>query len=160
MLFQRPGEIRHMEWSEIDWEQELWEIPADKMKMRLSHIVPLSSQAILILKNLYPITGSGLYVFPGARKGGRPLSEGGVRKALRTLGFKNEQVTPHGFRATARTIMDEILGFRVEYIEQQLAHAVKDVNGRAYNRTKHLPERKQMMQEWADYLEKLKQIKQ
>ncbi len=156
MLFQRPGEIRHMEWSEIDWEQELWEIPADKMKMRLSHIVPLSSQAISILKNLYPITGAGLYVFPSARKGGRPLSEGGVRKALRTLGFANEQVTPHGFRATARTILDEILGFRVEYIEQQLAHAVKDANGRAYNRTKHLPERKQMMQDWANYLDKLK----
>jgi integrase len=159
MLFQRPGEIRHMEWSEIDWEQELWEIPAEKMKMRLSHIVPLSSQAIQILKNLHPITGSGLYVFPSARRGGRPLSEGGVRKALRTLGFANEQVTPHGFRATARTIMDEVLGIRVEYIEQQLAHAVKDANGRAYNRTKHLPERKQMMQDWADYLDKLKQTK-
>ena len=156
MLFQRPGEIRHMEWSEINWEQEYWEIPAEKMKMRLSHIVPLSSQAILILKNLHPITGSGLYVFPSARRGGRPLSEGGVRKALRTLGFANEQVTPHGFRATARTIMDEVLGFRVDYIEQQLAHAVKDANGRAYNRTKHLPERKQMMQAWADYLDQLK----
>jgi len=156
MLFQRPGEIRHMEWAEINWELEYWEVPAEKMKMRMPHIVPLCSQALSILKALYPITGNGQYVFPSARRGGRPLSEGGVRKALRTLGFTNEQVTPHGFRATARTILDEVLGFRVDYIEQQLAHAVKDANGRAYNRTKHLPERKQMMQTWADYLDKLK----
>jgi integrase len=141
---------------EINWELEYWEIPAEKMKMRMPHIVPLSSQSLSILKALHPITGGGLYVFPSARRGGRPLSEGGVRKALRSLGFTNEQVTPHGFRATARTILDEILGFRVDYIEQQLAHAVKDANGRAYNRTKHLPERKQMMQTWADYLDKLK----
>ncbi len=156
MLFQRPGEIRHMEWAEIDWAQEHWEIPAEKMKMRLPHIVPLSRQSLVILRSLQPLTGYGRYVFPSARRGGRPLSENGVRTALRTLGYTNEQVTPHGFRATARTILDEVLGFRVDYIEQQLAHAVKDANGRAYNRTKHLPERKQMMQAWADYLDQLK----
>lgn len=156
LLFQRPGEIRHMEWVEINWELEYWEISAEKMKMRMPHIVPLCSQALSILKALYPLSGKGQYVFPSARRGGRPLSEGGVRKALRSLGFSNEQVTPHGFRATARTILDEVLGFRVDYIEQQLAHAVKDANGRAYNRTKHLPERKQMMQAWADYLDQLK----
>lgn len=156
LLFQRPGEIRHMEWAEIDWEQGCWEIPAEKMKMRLAHIVPLSTQALTILRGLQTITGSGRYVFPSARRGGRPLSENGVLAALRTLGYNSEQVTPHGFRATARTILDEVLGFRVDNIEQQLAHAVKDANGRAYNRTKHLPERKKMMQIWADYLDKLK----
>ncbi len=156
MLFQRPGEIRHMEWAEIDWVQECWEIPADKMKMRLPHIVPLPKQALDILRKIQPLTSYGQYVFPSARRGGRPLSENGVLAALRTLGYTNDKVTPHGFRATARTILDEVLGFRVDYIEQQLAHAVKDANGRAYNRTKHLPERKQMMQAWADYLDQLK----
>lgn len=156
MLFQRPGEIRHMEWGEIDWGQGCWEIPAEKMKMRLAHTVPLCTQAQAILRGLQALTGSGRYVFPSARRGGRPLSENGVLAALRTLGYSSEQVTPHGFRATARTILDEVLGFRVDYIEQQQAHAVKDANGRAYNRTKHLPERKEMMQTWADYLNKLK----
>jgi len=156
ILFQRPGEIRHMEWAQIDWEQACWEIPADKMKMRLPHIVPLPKQALDILRKIQPLTSYGQYVFPSARRGGRPLSENGVLAALRTMGYTSEQVTPHGFRATARTILDEVLGFRVDYIEQQLAHAVKDANGRAYNRTKHLPERKDMMQAWADYLDQLK----
>jgi integrase len=156
MLFQRPGEIRHMEWVEINWEQEHWEIPAEKMKMRQPHIVPLPRQALAILRQLQPLTGYGQYVFPSARRGGRPLSENGVLAAIRTMGYTNDQVTPHGFRATARTLLDEVLGFRVDYIEQQLAHAVKDANGRAYNRTKYLPERKQMMQAWADYLDTLK----
>jgi len=156
MLFQRPGEIRFMEWAEIDWDQAYWDIPADKMKMRQPHIVPLSTQALSILRDLRLQTGYGRYVFPSARRGGRPMSENAVRIALRTLGYSNEQVTPHGFRATARTILDEGLGFRVDFIEQQLAHAVKDANGRAYNRTKHLPERKIMMQAWADYLDQLK----
>ena len=156
LLFQRPGEIRHMEWAEIDWEQNCWEIPAEKMKMRLPHVVPLSLQSLVIIKGLQPLTGHGRYVFPSARGGGRPLSENGVLAALRTLGYTNDQVTPHGFRATARTMLDEVLGYRVDFIEQQLAHAVKDVNGRAYNRTTHLPERKLMMQAWADYLDQLK----
>jgi integrase len=156
MLFQRPGEMRHMEWGEIDWDQEVWEIPAEKMKMRQPHVVPLPKQALDILRELRLVTGAGQYVFPSGRRGGKPLSENGVLSAIRTMGYSSEQVTPHGFRATARTLLDETLGFRVDFIEQQLAHAVKDANGRAYNRTKYLPERKQMMQSWADYLDQLK----
>ena len=156
LLFCRPGELRHMEWAEIDWDQARWEIPADKMKMRVSHIVPLCQQAINILRELAPITGRSRYVFPSARGASRPLSENGVRTALRTLGYDNDSITPHGFRAMARTILDEVLGYRVELIEHQLAHAVRDANGRAYNRTSHLPERTKMMQGWADYLDNLK----
>jgi integrase len=155
LLFQRPGEIRNMEWAEIDWEQKRWELPAEKMKMKLPHIVPLSKQAIVLLEGLYPITGRGKYVFPSARGRSRTLSENGVRTALRTIGYTNEQITPHGFRAMARTILDEVLGFRVDWIEHQLAHAVKDPNGRAYNRTSHLEARAKMMQDWADYLDML-----
>ena len=157
LLFQRPGEIRAMEWSEINWEAEQWEIPASKMKMRQPHIVPLSGQALALLRDLQPFTEHrGIYVFPGARGASRCLSDNAVRVALRTLGYGKEQMTPHGFRATARTILDEVLGYRVDYIEHQLAHAVKDVNRRAYNRTSHLPERQKMMQGWADYLDNLK----
>ena len=156
LLFQRPGEIRAMEWSEIDWEQGRWELPAEKMKMRLPHIVPLSDQAIALLLSLEPITGRGRYVFPSARGASRCLSENGVRSALRTLGYDNDTVTPHGFRAMARTILDEVLGDRVDWIEHQLAHAVRDANGRAYNRTAHIEGRKEMMQAWADYLDDLR----
>jgi len=146
-----------MEWSEINWEAEQWEIPASKMKMRQPHIVPLSGQALALLRDLQPFTEHrGIYVFPGARGASRCLSDNAVRVALRTLGYGKEQMTPHGFRATARTILDEVLGYRVDYIEHQLAHAVKDVNRRAYNRTSHLPERQKMMQGWADYLDNLK----
>lgn len=157
LLFQRPGEIRHMEWSEIDWEQKRWEIPSEKMKMRLPHIVPLCSQAIELLTELHKLTGRGKYVFPSARGASRPLSENGVRTALRTIGYTNEQISPHGFRAMARTILDEVLGYRVDWIEHQLAHAVKDSNGRAYNRTSHLAQRIEMMQGWGDYLDKLRE---
>lgn len=156
LLFQRPGEIRAMEWSEINWDESRWEIPAEKMKMRQPHIVPLSTQAVDLLKSLHPLTGRGRYVFPSARGGSRCLSENGVRTALRTMGYDNETMTPHGFRAMARTMLDEVLNYRVDYIEHQLAHAVKDANGRAYNRTSHLPERKKMMQGWAEYLDNLK----
>jgi integrase len=145
-----------MEWAEINWDEERWEIPADKMKMRQPHIVPLCTQAIDLLKELHRLTGRGRYVFPSARGGSRSLSENGVRVALRTMGYDNETMTPHGFRAMARTIMDEVLNYRVEWIEHQLAHAVKDANGRAYNRTAHLPQREEMMQGWADYLGQLK----
>jgi integrase len=158
LLFQRPGEIRHMEWSEIDWKQSRWDIPAPKMKMRQAHVVPLCKQVIEILRVLLPLTGHGKYVFPSARGGGRPLSENAVRAALRTLGFSNEQQTPHGFRATARTILDEVLGYRVDWIEHQLAHAVRDANGRAYNRTAHLEGRREMMQGWGDYLDNLRAV--
>jgi integrase len=131
LLFQRPGEIRGMEWAEINWEAEQWEITADKMKMRQPHIVPLCTQAIDLLKELHRLTGRGRFVFPSARGGSRSLSENGVRVALRTMGYDNDTMTPHGFRAMARTILDEVLNYRVDYIEHQLAHAVKDANGRA-----------------------------
>ena len=156
LLFVRPGELRTMEWKELDWETARWEIPAEKMKMRQPHIVPLASQSLDVLRQIHPLTGRGDYVFPSARKGGRPLSDNGVRTALRSLGYTNEQITPHGFRAMARTLLDEELKYRVDYIEHQLAHAVKDPLGRAYNRTKHMDEREKMMQRWADYLYGLK----
>lgn len=156
LLFCRPGEIRHMEWLEVNWDEDRWEIPAEKMKMKLPHIVPLARQAKELLWELRPFTGGGRYVFPSARGPTRPLSENGVRTALRTLGYTNDTMTPHGFRAMARTLLDEALGFRVDWIEHQLAHAVRDANGRAYNRTSHLAGRFKMMQVWADYLDELK----
>jgi integrase len=155
LTFQRPGEIRHMEWSEIDWDKKQWEIPARKMKMKNDHIVPLATQTLDHLKELHKLTGNGMYVFPSARGGSRPLSDNGVRTALRTMGYDKETMTAHGFRAMARTILDEVLGFRVEWIEHQLAHAVRDANGRAYNRTSYLKDRVKMMQDWADYLDSL-----
>ena len=126
------------------------------MKMEVDHIVPLSSQAVQILRELEPITGHGRYIFPSLRTGERPMSENTINAALRGMGYSNEMHTAHGFRAMARTIMDEVLGERVDFIEHQLAHAVKDPNGRAYNRTAHLPARREMMQRWADYLDKLR----
>jgi len=157
LFFCRPGELRQIEWSEVNFNEQRIELPAEKMKIKLPHIIPLSRQATEILKELHLLTGRGRYVFPSARGGSRPLSENGVRTALRTLGYTNEQMTPHGFRAMARTILDEILGFPVDWIEHQLAHAVKDANGRAYNRTKHLEQRRRMMQTWADYLDGLRE---
>lgn len=156
LLLSRPGEIRHMEWSEINWEEKRWEIPASKMKLKQPHIVPLSKQALDILLRLRPLTGNGRYIFPSARSTSRPLSDNGTRTALRTLGFDNDTMTPHGFRAMGRTILDEVLGYRIDWIEHQLAHAVKDTNGRAYNRTSHLPQRAKMLQHWANYLDELK----
>jgi len=160
LLFQRPGEIRHMEWLEINWGKNLWEIPASKMKMKVDHLVPLSRQARELLTQIHKLTGRGKYVFPSARGVTRPLSENGVRTALRSLEFDNDTMTPHGFRATARTILDEELKCRVDYIEHQLAHAVRDANGRAYNRTTHLDGRREMMQQWADYLDDLRNSNQ
>jgi len=151
----RPGELRHLEWTEVNFAEARIELPASKMKMKEPHIIPLASQAMSILKELQPITGRGKYVFPSARGASRPLSDNGVRTALRTLGYTNDQICPHGFRAMGRTILDEVLNFPVDWIEHQIAHSVKDSNGRAYNRTKHLPQRKKMMQTWADYLDSL-----
>lgn len=156
LLFVRPGELRKAEWSEIDFEAAEWRIPASKMKMKSDHIVPLSTQAIELLRQVHPISGHGKYVFPSIRTGERPMSENTVSAALRAIGYDRDTQTAHGFRATARTIMDEVLGERVDLIEHQLAHAVKDANGRAYNRTAHLPARKAMMQRWSDYLDSLK----
>lgn len=116
----------------------------------------MSAQAVGVLQELHPLTGRGEYVFPSARGKGRPMSENAVTAALRYMGFDGEAMTGHGFRALARTVLDEVLGFRPDYIEHQLAHAVKDANGRAYNRTAHLAERRKMMQAWADYLDGLR----
>jgi integrase len=156
LLFCRPGELRQLEWTEINWEQEQIEIPGEKMKTGEPHIIPLSRQALAILKELGDGLRRGNYVFPSARGASRPLSDNGVRTALRSMGYDNDTMTPHGFRAMARTLLDEVLNYRIEWIEQQLAHAVKDVHGRAYNRTKHLEQRRKMMQHWADYLDQLK----
>ncbi|MDC1422071.1 integrase arm-type DNA-binding domain-containing protein [Gammaproteobacteria bacterium] len=155
LLFCRPGELRHLEWKEVNFDEARIELPASKMKTKEPHIIPLATQAMEILKELQLITGRGKFVFPSARGASRPLSENGVRTALRTLGYTNEQISPHGFRAMARTILDEVLNFPVDWIEHQLAHSVKDANGRAYNRTKHLEQRRGMMQKWADYLDEL-----
>ena len=156
MLFVRPGELRHMEWAELDMEGAQWRIPGEKMKMREPHIVPLPPQAVALLKDLQPFSSRSRYVFPSPRSKDRPMSENAVNAALRAMGYDRDTVTGHGFRATARTILDEKLRHRIEVIEMQLAHAVRDPLGRAYNRTKYLEERAATMQAWADYLDKLK----
>ena len=156
LVFVRPGELRTMEWAEVDLDAAEWRIPGSKMKMKVDHLVPLSKQAVELLRGVQPMTGHGRYVFPSLRTGERPMSENTINAALRGMGYSAEVHSAHGFRAMARTIMDEVLGERVDLIEHQLAHAVKDVNGRAYNRTAHLPARRVMMQTWADYLDKLR----
>ena len=142
---------------EVDFESAEWTIPAEKMKMRQPHLVPLSIQAIAILKELHALTGRGKFLFPSHRSSARPMSNNAVNAALRRMGYEKETMTGHGFRAMARTILDEVLAQRPDIVEHQLAHAVKDPLGRAYNRTSHLPERRRMMQLWADYLDGLKQ---
>jgi integrase len=157
MFFVRPGELRNAEWAEIDLDEGAWNIPAHKMKMKQPHIVPLCAQAVAILTELKQLTGASKYVFPSLRSFARPMSNNTVNAALRRMGFHKETMTGHGFRAMARTILDEVLQVRPDYIEHQLAHAVRDPNGRAYNRTSHLADRREMMQTWADYLDGLKQ---
>jgi integrase len=152
LVFVRPGELRTAEWSEMDLDAAEWRIPAKKMKMKVEHLVPLSVQAVAILRGLHTVTGAGRYVFPSLRSKAC-MSENTINAALRGMGYSKEVMTGHGFRAMARTIMDEVLGERVDLIEHQLAHAVKDPNGNAYNRTAHLPARREMMQRWADYLD-------
>ena len=166
LVFLRPGELRHAEWQEFDLEAAEWNVPIEKMKLikRIKearkgekHLVPLSRQAVEILKELQPLTGRSRYVFPSSRTLSRPMSENTVNAALRRMGFDTkEEMTGHGFRAMARTILDEVLQFRPDIIECQLAHKVKDANGRAYNRTSFLPDRRKMMQTWSDYLDGLK----
>ena len=158
LLFVRPGELRAAEWSEIDLDAAEWNIPAEKMKMKVAHLVPLCRQALEVLRELKPLTGRFRYVFPSTRTAERCMSENTVNAVFRTMGFDHDTVTGHGFRATARTILDEVLKVRVDFIEHQLAHAVRDPNGRAYNRTAHLDERRKMMQLWADYLDGLKSV--
>lgn len=151
----RPGELRQAEWSEIDFQAEQWNIPAEKMKMKLPHIVPLSLQAITILNEVKQLTGNSKFIFPNGRTFSKPLSENGITAALTAMGYHGKH-SGHGWRATFRTIGDEVLQFRPDFIEHQLAHAVRDPNGRAYNRTAHLAERRKMMQTWADYLDGLR----
>lgn len=156
LLFVRPGELRTARWSDVDLDGSEWRFVATKTKT--PHIVPLSSQATSLLRDLKPLTGRGDFLFPGIRSQRRPMSENTITAALRALGYDGESMTGHGFRAMARTILDEVLHIRPDYIEHQLAHAVRDPNGRAYNRTAHLPERRAMMQQWADYLDSLKAV--
>lgn len=156
LFFVRPGELRHAEWAEVSLDEAVWNIPATKMKMKQPHIVPLSNQAIEILKELKELTGASKYVFPSVRSFARPMSENTINAALRYMGYAKDIMTAHGFRALARTILDEVLQERPDLIEHQLGHAVRDPNGRSYNRTSHLPERRKMMQRWSDYLDTLK----
>jgi integrase len=154
LVFVRPGELRKAEWADFDLDAAEWRYRVTKTKT--DHVVPLSSQAVAILRELYALTGDGRYVFPGARSNGRAMCDNAVLAAMRRMGIGKDEMSGHGFRAMARTVLDEVLGIRPELIEHQLAHAVRDPLGRAYNRTTYLPERKKMMQQWADYLDGLK----
>ncbi|OYQ39930.1 integrase [Rhodoferax sp. TH121] len=162
LLYQRPGNLREMEWAELDLDAALWVIPSAKMKRTKlekeqgdAHAVPLPTQAVELLRSIQPLTGHGRYVFPGERSHDRPISDNSVRSALYALGFGNEQ-TWHGFRASARTMMVDELNLDPLAIEANLAHAVKDANGRSYNRTQYLAQRFEQIQKWADYLDKLR----
>jgi integrase len=162
LVFQRPGEVRGMAWAEVDLEKALWTIPPERMKREKAgkehgapHLVPLSRQAVELLRQLEPLTGGGVMVFPSERDHDRPMSDNAVRTALMALGFPKEEHTAHGFRASARTMLAERLNVDPLVIEAQLAHAVPDALGAAYNRTKYLDQRTVMMQAWADYCDKL-----
>ena len=157
LVFVRPGELRLMQWEQIDFEAAQWKYYVTKTKTM--HIVPLATQAIKVLRDIQPLTGDGKYVFPGARGNNRPLSDNGVRSALRDLGWRNDEMTPHGFRAMASTLLDN-MGYRPEWIERQLAHEEANKVKAAYKRDvfmMYLPERTKMMQDWADYLDRLRQ---
>ena len=157
LVFIRPGELRSARWDDIDLDAGIWSYtpPKTRNQTQLQHIIPLSTQAVAILRQLHTLTRNNPFVFQSTGKEGH-LSEAAILGALRRMGYEKDEMSGHGFRAMARTILDEVLGFRVEWIEQQLAHKVSDMHGRAYNRTKHLPERTRMMQEWSDYLDSLK----
>ncbi|ODN67832.1 tyrosine-type recombinase/integrase [Methylophaga muralis] len=154
LVFVRPGELRHAEWTEFDLEKAEWRIPAEKMKMASVHIVPLSKQAITVIETLKPLTGSGKYLFPSIRTITRPMSENTVNGALRRLGYTGDEMVGHGFRSMASTILNE-QGWNRDAIERQLAHSERDGVRAAYNYAEYLPERKRMMQSWADYLDGL-----
>ena len=157
LLFVRPGELRKAAWSEFDLDRAEWNIPAERMKARRAHLVPLSTQAIAILRDLHPLTGAGQFVFPGARDHKITMSDAAINAALRRMGYDTKtEITGHGFRAMARTILHEQMRFDRDVIEHQLAHSVPDALGTAYNRTKFIKDRQHMMQAWADYLDKLK----
>ena len=155
LVFGRPGELRQAEWSEFDLDNTDWRIPAERMKMRETHLVPLSAQAVAILRELHPLTGTGQYVFPSVRSMSRPMSENTVTAALRRLGYTGDEMTGHGFRSMASTLLHE-QGWNTDVIERQLAHVERNKVKAAYNHAEHLPERRKMMQAWADYLDELR----
>lgn len=157
LVFVRPGELRTAQWAHIDFNKLQWSFTVNKTKS--AHIVPLSTQAIRILKQLHAVTGNEKYVFPCETSSNRAISDKTLSNALKNIGYSSDQMTIHGFRAMARTLLDEQLNYAPHLIEHQLAHAVKDTNGRAYNRTTHLPDRKEMMQAWANYLDGLRDNK-
>ena len=155
LVFVRPGELRHAEWAEINFDTNEWRIPGDKMKMNTMHIVPLCTQAVTILKGIQPLTGHMRYVFPGVRTSNRPMSENTVNAALRRLGYSKVEMTGHGFRSMASTLLNEH-GWNRDAIERQLAHGERNSVRAAYNYAEFMPERCKMMQWWADYLDRLK----
>lgn len=154
LVFVRPGELRKAEWSEINFETAEWRIPPEKMKMRITHIVPLSTQAITLLREIHALTGHEKYVFPSLRTNSRPMSNNAVLAALRRLGYAKDEMSGHGFRSMASTLLNE-QGWNRDAIERQLAHAERNNIRAAYNYAEYLPERRKMMQHWADYLESL-----
>ncbi len=153
-VFVRPTELRNAEWSEIDLDNAEWRIPAEKMKMKAVHIIPLSEQAITILRGIEPLTGRGKYVFPSSRTTSRPMSNNTINGALRRLGYSKDEMTGHGFRSMASTLLNE-QGWNRDAVERQLAHSERDGVRAAYNYAQYLPERKKMMQSWANYLDGL-----
>ncbi len=159
LTFARPGEVRLATWDEIDLEDAVWRIPAERMKMRRPHDVPLSNQAAVLLNRVRRISGRGKLIFPSIRSAQRPLSENAMNSALRRMGFTKDEMTAHGFRAMASTVLNE-QGYRMDVIESQLAHIEPNKVRRAYNRALYWHERQQMMQEWADFLDKLRDRKQ
>ena len=154
LVFVRPGELRQAKWADIDLDTAEWRFLVTKTQT--PHIVPLATQAVAVLRSLQPLTGAGVFVFPGARSNGRPMSDNAVLAAMRRMGIEKDVMSGHGFRAMARTINDEVLQVPPHLLEHQLSHTVKDPLGRAYNRTTHLPERQRMMQQWANYLDTLR----
>ena len=155
MVFVRPGELRAAEWKEFDLDAAEWRISAERMKMRAQHIVPLSRQALAILRDMQPVTGAGRFVFPSPRTAKRPLSDNGMLAALRRMGYEQGVLTVHGFRSTASTLLNE-QSWNPDAIERQLAHSERDGVRAAYNYAEYLPERRKMMQAWSDYLDTLK----
>jgi len=155
LFFVRPIELRAAEWSEFDLAAKEWRIPAERMKMRQKHVVPLADQAIRILKELHPYSGGGKYLFPSIRTDDRPISDVALLAAIRRMGYEKHELCTHGFRSMASTLLNE-LGYNRDWIERQLAHGERDEVRAAYNHAQYLPERRKMMQEWANYLDKLR----
>ena len=155
LVFVRPGELRHAEWGEIDFDAAEWRIPAEKMKAGTLHIVPLSRQVLDILREIHPLTGNGRYVFPSPRTDSRPMSNNAILAALRRMGYAKDEMSGHGFRSMASTLLNE-QGWNRDAIERQLAHAERNSVRAAYNYAEFMPERKIMMQAWADYLDGIK----